>query len=47
MSVSQDTLEAGYFMLLTAPTNPIKRQQLEEMKKKLAEANELIENLKI
>jgi len=36
-----------FFMLLVAPTNPIKRQQLEDMRTKLAEVNELIVNLEI
>lgn len=54
--VTQDILEEAkklwmeiylFFTLLVAPTNPIKRQQLEDMRTKLAEANELIVNLEI
>ncbi len=36
-----------FFMLLTAPTNESKREQIEEMREKLAEANELISKLEI
>lgn len=54
--VSQETLEEAkkiwmelyfFFMLILAPTNPVKQNQLDAMKIKLAEANELITNLEI
>ena len=54
--VTQDILEKAkkawmqiylFFMLLTAPANPIKRERLEDMRIKLAEANELIAQLEI
>ena len=54
--VTQDTLEKAkkawmeiylFFMLLMAPTNSMERQQLEDMQKKLAEVNELIQGLEI
>jgi len=54
--VTQDTIEEAkklwmeiylFFMLLTAPANPIKREQLEDMRMKLAEANELIMKIEV
>ena len=38
---------ALYFMLLTAPTNPVKREHLGNMRTQLAEASELIMKLEI
>ena len=38
---------ALYFMPLTAPTNPVKREYLENLRTQLAEANELIMKLGI
>lgn len=36
-----------FFMLLMAPTNPIKHLELESMKEKLAEVSALIKNLEL